>query len=265
VSSATRGTVTSVSDDGTLRLFAPADGLTSSLGLHIDATRNRLLVAGADFAAVSDPHVPGEAMLAIHDLATGKRLHLVDLSSLRPGRHLANDVTVDPDGTAYVTDSLAPMIYQVTIDGTASVLVEDPRLGGADIALNGIEYLPSGHLLVAHSSGRTLYRIPLDAPTRMIEVRLSEPIAADGLLLHPDGSVVTPAPFHPAVLQLRSFDGWASARVVARHPTTPEATTTTAALRDRAVYALNARFTEMGNDRPVAVFEIFRAHLPEGH
>jgi sugar lactone lactonase YvrE len=186
----------------------------------------------------------------------------VDLAALRPhGRHLANDVTVDPAGNAYVTDSLSPLIYKVTPDGRASVLVEDPRLTGEGIGLNGIEYLPGGDLLVAQSSGHTLYRIPLDAPEQLAEVRLSEPLAADGLLLLPDGAVVTPAPFHPAVLELRSDDGWASARVTRRHPTTPEVTTTTAALRDGAVYALNAHFAEMGGPQPVEAFEIFRVGL----
>jgi sugar lactone lactonase YvrE len=218
-----------------------------------------VLGAGADVAAVGDPRVRGEAKLAIHDLGTGQRLHLVDLAALRPqDRHLANDVAVDRDGNAYVTDSLAPLIYKVTPDGRASVLVEDPRLAGEGIGLNGIEYLPSGDLLVSLASARTLYRVPLDAPERPAEVRLSEPLAADGLLLLPDGAVVTPAPFHPAVLELRSDDGWASARVTRRHPTTPEVTTTTATLRDRAVYALNAHFAQMGGPQPVATFEIFR-------
>jgi sugar lactone lactonase YvrE len=262
VSSAGRGSVTAVHDDGSLQQFAASDGITSSLGLQIDAVRGRLLVAGADFAAVGNPRVTGEAKLAIHDLETGQRLHLVDLAALRPrGRHLANDVTVDPDGNAYVTDSLSPVIYKVAPDGQADVFVDDPRLSGEGIGLNGIEYLPSGHLLVSMASGRTLYRIPLDAPQQLAEVRLSEPVAADGLLLLPDGSVVTPAPFHPAVLELRSDDGWASARVSRRHLTTPEATTTTATLRDGAVYALNAHFAEMGGPQPVATFEIFRADL----
>jgi sugar lactone lactonase YvrE len=262
VSSAARGTVTAVHDDGSLEEFAAADGITSSLGLHIDAAHGRLLVAGADFAAVSDTEVTGEAKLAIHDIGTGRRLHLVDLGALRPrDRHLANDVAVDADGNAYVTDSLSPLIYKVTPDGQASVLLEDQRLTGEGIGLNGIEYLPGGDLLVSLASARTLYRVPLDAPERLTEVRLSEPMAADGLLLLPDGAVVTPAPFHPAVLELRSDDGWASARVTRRHPTTPGATTTTAALRDGAAYALNAHFAEMGGPQPVGTFEIFRVDL----
>jgi hypothetical protein len=266
VSSAARGTVTAVHDDGSLEPFAPADGITSSLGLHIDAARDRLLVAGADFAAVGDPEVTGEAKLAIHDLAGGRRLHLVDLAAVHPrGRHLANDVAVDPAGNAYVTDSLAPVIYKVTPEGRASVFVEDPRLVGEGIGLNGIEYLPSDHLLVSMASARTLYRVPLDAPRRPTEVRLSEPLAADGLLLLPDGAVVTPAPFHPAVLELRSDDDWASARVTRRHATALEATTTTAALRDGAVYALNSRFAQMGGPQPVATFEIFRVDLDAEH
>lgn len=40
-------------------------------------------------------------------------------------RNFANDVTLAPDGTVFVTDSFSPVVYKVNPDGTASVLVMD--------------------------------------------------------------------------------------------------------------------------------------------
>jgi sugar lactone lactonase YvrE len=264
VSSVARGSITAVHDDGSHETFVPGQGVTSSIGIHIDDARNRLLVVAADFAAVRDPNVRGEAKLAIYDLGSGEQIDLVDLAAVRPqGRHLANDLTVDPEGIVYVTDSFSPVIYQVTPDGTASVLVEDSRLGGGGVSLNGIEYHPDGYLLVAVQSARELYRIPLDTPGSLTQVRLSEPIAGDGLFLRPDGSLVVADPFHPGVLELITDDGWESARIGGRTRTAPELSTTTTTLRDGAVYALNAHFQDKGGVQPVPAFEIFRADLSE--
>lgn len=262
VSSVTRGSVATVHDNGVHQSFISGAEITSSIGIHIDKARDRLLVAAADFAAVSDPKVKGEAKLAVYDLASGERKHLVDLARLRPqSRHLANDVTTGPDGTAYVTDSLAPVIYQVTTDGEASVLVEDDRLAvQQELGLNGIEYHPDGYLLVAMS--KTLYRVPLDAPEELTEVQLSQPTYVDGLELQPNGNLVVAAPFAPAVLELSSDDSWRSARIVGRVATPGKVFVTNTTRRTGAIYAINTHFAEIGGDQLVKTFEIFRVELP---
>ena len=262
VSSAATGTVSSIDDDGTLTPFAD-DGLTSTLGTHLDSERGRLLVTGADFGAVSDPATPGEAKLAIYDLQSGRLDHLVDLAGLGgPGRHLANDVTVDPQGNAYVTDSLAPVIYRVTPDGQASVFTQDPRfVPTTALGLNGIAYHPDGHLLAAVAE--TLYRIPLDAPQTATEVALPTPISSDGLMLLPGGDLVIAAPLRPAIVRLASADDWRSATVVAELATAADDLTTNTTLRGDDIYAVNARLGGLIQGATVPSFDIIRWDLVE--
>jgi sugar lactone lactonase YvrE len=268
VGSVTMGTITEIGDDGVHRPFIEDEGLVGSIGIHIDTANGRLLVANSDLTAALDPARPGQAKLGIYDLENGARLHMVDLGALLPdGRHFANDVTVGPDGTAYVTDSFSPVIYRVDLDGNAAVLVEDERLSAEPFGLNGIEYHPDGYLLAAIMSRQSMVRVPLDAPGELSEVTLSEPIVGDGLTLRPDGtlvvvgsSVAEDGSSVPEVVVLSSSDGWSTAEVASRAaaPTQP----TTAALRGEAVYAVNPHFDGLGGEDPVPVFEIFRVDFP---
>ena len=266
VSSVTTGRITVVTDDGIHRTLVEDSALQAAIGIHIDRRDGRLLVANSDLAAVQGGS-RGLAKLGIYDLESGERLLMVDLGGLRPeGRHFANDVTVAPDGTAYVTDSFTPVIYQVSPEGEVSVLVEDERLGTEGFGLNGIDYHPDGYVLAAVAGRRALVRVPLDAPAELETVELSEPFAADGLLLRENGDLVAVATTGQGeeqeneTLVLRSDDGWSSARVVARAPA-PGATT--AAERDGAIYVVNPHFGGLGGDEPVPVFEIYRVR-PDG-
>jgi len=116
VGSLTQGTVFAVADDGTVTPFATSDNLAmGSVGIHIDKSTNRLLVAHSNPLVLGDAEVIGVAQLGIYDLATGEELHFVDLTALGAlgGRFFANDVTSDADGNAYVTNSLSTVIYKV--------------------------------------------------------------------------------------------------------------------------------------------------------
>lgn len=269
VSSVTTGRITVVEDDGTLRPFVEDPEVAGSIGIHIDGENGRLLVASSDVDVFRDPSAPGRAELGVYDLASGERLHLLDLAALRPeGRHFANDMTATPDGTVYLTDTLSPVVYRVAPSGEVSVLVDDPRLAGDEgIALNGIDWHPDGYLLAAAVGRRTLVRIPPEAPEELAEVELPEPLAADGLVLGPDGTLVAVATtFDPdgesrsEVLWMRSADGWRSAEIVGR---APAGGATTAALRDGEVYVVNPHFEAMGGPEPHPSFELYRVG-PEG-
>lgn len=263
VSSATTGSVTAVDDDGSLSTFADGERVTSSLGTTLDRRRGshgRLLVTGANFAAVADDKVKGEAKLAIYDLKTGHLDHLVNLARLLPmGRHLANDVTIDHRGNAYITDSLSPAIYKVTPAGKASVLTVNPRFRATGtLGLNGIAYVPRGYLLVAMGEQNTLYRVPLSNPDEATEVLLPRSIDGDGLTLLPGGDLVVAAPLESAVLRLASSDDWHSARVVAQARTTKDALTTNTTQRGAHVYGVNAHLNKVGSQNPWPSFEIFK-------
>jgi len=229
-------------------------------------------VAASDVRAVFDSTVGGSAALGIYDLASGRRLHLVELGSLLPdARHFANDVAVDADGNAYITDSLSPVIYRVTPDGKASIFVRDTLLGGRGFGMNGIDYDPRGFLLVAMDQQRALYRIPIAAPDSLARVQLGEPLAADGMVLRPGGQLVAVAATFPGggpreeeLVELASDDGWHSARIAARAPLDASVSPTTVALRDGAAYVIQAHLSGMGQAEPVQTFEIVRVPLSAG-
>lgn len=259
ISSITRGTVTSVEDDGSWSVFIEDPDIVSSIGIHIDDARGRLLVASSDASTIGSGG--GPAMLGAYDLESGDRIFMVDLAAVGPGEgHFANDVAVGPDGTAYVTDSLQPVIYAVTPDGEASVFVQGGALTEGGF-LNGIDYHPGGFLLVAQAGAGALLRVDLGEEPEVTIVSLPEPVGADGLTLTPEGALVVVAPVDDGseTLLLESSDGWASATIAGRQPVATNATT--AAVRDGSVYVLDARFGDMGGPEPAPHFDISRVPL----
>lgn len=267
VSSVTQGTVTAVRDGGSTETVAPAVEGAGAIGIHIDGELDRLLVAHADLGVFQSPESRGMARLGVYDLATGARIHLVELGALRPeGRHFANDVTVGSDGTAYVTDSFSPVIYAVTPQGEASVLVEDERLVAEPIGLNGIDHHPDGYLIVAVAGRGALVKVPLDDPSALADVSLPEPLGADGLVFMEDGTLAAVAyedveDETADIVWLRSDDDWVSAAVIGR---APAASATTATVREGSVYAVDPHFATMGAGEPHPVFEILRVEPGAG-
>ncbi|PRY10653.1 hypothetical protein CLV24_11372 [Pontibacter ummariensis] len=233
VSSAYEGTVGTVSYSGSYSPFITDERLIASLGLEVDEARKRVLVAGADpgIAAGSSPATAGQtAVLGIYDLKTGAPLHFVDLAALRPDpSHFANDIALDKQGNAYVTDSFSPVIYKVDRAGNATVFYEYESLTTPQGAfgLNGIAYHPAGYLLVTHSANNALYRIPLNSPADITRVQLDTPLESpDGLLLSENGKqlvVVNNAGGQDPgrVLSFKSENRWDSATLADSFETGP--------------------------------------------
>lgn len=224
---------------GEVSEFIVDDDLSSSVGIHIDAARDRLLVANSTAEVFMNPRERGIAQLAAYDLETGERLFLVDLGALFPnGRHFANDVTTDADGNAYVTDSFSPIIYRVDPEGSAEIFLQSPNFTGPFIGLNGIDVHPDGYLLAC--SGGRIFRIDLNTDTpEAVEVALEAPLQIDGLAVSAEGvgyAVVSGSP--QRIVRLVSEDDWASAAVDASVNTNNAATTL--ALVGEEVYYINA-------------------------
>lgn len=115
VSSVTVGDIGQVTDDGKYSVFASATNaggtryITSTTGVYVDAARNRVLATAANLTAGR------VARLLNFNRDNGQLLSDVDLVPVRPsGNHFASDIALDAQGTAYVTDSFAPIIYKVT-------------------------------------------------------------------------------------------------------------------------------------------------------
>jgi sugar lactone lactonase YvrE len=95
--------------------------IPSVTGIEADEATNRLLVAVTDLEK--------KGWLGIYDLTTGDNLAFVDFVPLLPNdpEHFINDIAVDTAGNAYVTDSLAGVIYRVDPAGNATIFLEDER------------------------------------------------------------------------------------------------------------------------------------------
>lgn len=249
VTSLKHGTVSVVRGDGSTRTLVDDPALIETIGLQVDVARGRILVASADqgLGDRTSPATAGRtAGLGVYSLRTGERIAYVDLAAVASdgGGHFANDIAVAPDGTAYVTDTAAGIVYRVDRSGRASVLVRDGRLtfpGG--FGANGIVYR-AGVLLVGNYSAGTLWRIPVARPAELRQVRLDGGVVgADGITLEADGSliVVTNALSGEAtdkVVELRLSRDWTSARVVESR-IWPDRVPTTAAAARGTVWVLS--------------------------
>ena len=110
--------------------------------------------------------------------------------------------------------------------------------------LNGIEFHPSGYLLVADSTSGDLYKVPLAKPASLTKVKLPEPVTgADGIVFHPDGClIVVRNDASRSVIALKSSDDWVTAKVDARGQFGTQGTT--AAVKDGSVYVVQPFFAD---------------------
>ncbi|MFF9640023.1 hypothetical protein [Kitasatospora aureofaciens] len=266
------GTVSAVALDGSVRTLVQDPALTEIAGLRIDPVHRRVLVTDLDngIGERSSAATLGKiAGIGAYDLDTGRRLFYTDLAAVAGdgGSHLANDIAVAPDGTAYVTDSFAPVVYRVDPNGTGSVLLRDDRLTPAPgtYGLNGIVYR-EGHLILGKWDDGTLWRVPLRDPAGLRPVRIADGGALlhlDGIAARPDGTIagVTNAFFgtgRDAEVELRSDDHWRTARLTAVRPSvdaTPTAVTTGPA---GVLYQLSGGLADANAGHPGDAFTLRR-------
>ncbi len=212
VSSASTGAITRVNTDGSNTTFIDASVFkgNASFGLAIDDTNNRLL------AVSSNLQDPTHARLFIFDKTTGETLHEVDLAVLTPGLSFANDVTVDNNGNAYVTNSDQGVIYKVTLDGSASIFFQDdsfaPSSPATESGFNGIAFHSNGYLLLAHSATNKIYKLALTEGAMPQEITLPTDYLSgpDGIAIANNKLIVINNTGLPFVSQFNSSDDWSS-------------------------------------------------------
>jgi sugar lactone lactonase YvrE len=176
--------------DGGLRRFtAEGDELFGVFGLAIDEAAGVLWAATSAVPAMRGfaPEQDGTAALAEIDLGSGVVRRIVPVVR-RTGdlhSHVLGDLTVASDGSVFVTDSGAPLLWRLAPGGNAlESFVEHPDF----LSLQGIALPAAGVAVLAdHASG--LLRV--DLATRQV-FRLEAPlnttlIGLDGLCLAPDG------------------------------------------------------------------------------
>ncbi|MFI1280213.1 SMP-30/gluconolactonase/LRE family protein [Streptomyces sp. NPDC020858] len=170
-------------------VFLPSgtDGRRTANGLRVDAL-GRLWVTDSTTG------------VAVYDTSTGARLAHFEVADGAPA-HFVNDLTLTPDGAAYLTDSIRGVIYRVGPEQLAAgsgVLTEAydltpalrPRPAGA-FNLNGIVSDRAGrYLLTVDMTAGDLYRVDLrTGAVRRVALTGGDLKAADGLDLSPDGTL----------------------------------------------------------------------------
>lgn len=257
LSSVTEGTIHAVFDDGTLKPFIEDEEFYLTAGIEIDHINNRLLVT-------NNTEFYEQAMLGAYDLGTGERIFMADLSAqYHAASYLANDVAVDANGIAYVTDTSNTVIYRVDMDGTASIFIEDPTLD----QINGIVAHPDGYLILG-AYNHQLLKIPLGEP-EVIPIELTDDIRfeiTDGIILHPDGSLIMVTFPRSKIYRLSSNDDWASANLVAVSTDHYAGYGTTVALRGKNVYVIHSSLNYWQDVNPTdkKFYKIVRVDFEEG-
>lgn len=178
VSSTTDGTVFRGRDsDEPLQPFlAPGgDGRTTAIGLEVDG-QGHLFVAGG-----------GTGFVFVYDAYTGE---LIARLSGGSSPTFINDITVDKDGVAYITDSMSPVIYRARPNGAGGYTIErwlelagTPIVYVAGFNLNGIQVSSnSRYLFTIQSNTGKIFRIEI-ATKEIVQVDVGGALfmAGDGV------------------------------------------------------------------------------------
>jgi sugar lactone lactonase YvrE len=205
-----------------LEVFSPggADGRSIATGMFF--ANNRLVVAGRQ-----------TGLMFVYDSKTGNLISKLD-NGLRTGQTFLNDTTFAPDGSAYVTDSINPVLYRLALtstgqyelqeflrfEGTPVTYVNTP--GAEGINVNGIVATADGrYLIIGKRNENKLFRVDLKSreivPVNMPSGMLNTP---DGLFL--EGTTLYVAQNVPksiAVVKLSSDFSQAELERTINHPT----------------------------------------------
>ncbi|KAI5403381.1 hypothetical protein KIW84_050812 [Lathyrus oleraceus] len=207
-------TISSISDAGIIENLISDTSLPKNVtvvGITVDSRNNRVL---AVIHAVK-PLPPFNA-LAAYDLKSGNRLFLSPLPTNEEA--LANNVAVDYNDNAYVTNSIGNYIWKVNVKGEASIFSKSPRFTEhpvdrdtpySYIGLNGIAYVSSGdYLLVVQSNTGKVFKVDADDGTAR-HVLLNEDLTRpDGVVFRSDGVVLVVSPQANKLWLLKSNNGW---------------------------------------------------------
>jgi sugar lactone lactonase YvrE len=180
--------------EGTLRRLTPeGDALFGVFGLAIDEDHGTLWAATSAVPAMHGfaADMDGTAALAEIDLNSGEVRRTIPVVRAKGDQqsHVLGDLTLGPDGTIYLPDSGAPVVWQLPPGGKAlEPFAESPEFMSAQ----GAVVLPGGTALVVSDYPSGLLRV--DVRTRAVHRLVPPPDAAlgglDGLVLAPNGDIL---------------------------------------------------------------------------
>jgi len=259
LSSLNAGPIIKIAHDGTYQPFTNGEPYPmSTAGLEIDDKHNRLLVAAFNGMELYDnnPATKGVSNLRIYNLKSGKMEKDINLSSLVPDAkaYFANDVAVDNEGNAYISDWYAGVVYKVEMNGTPSIFWKNNT--GISGGANGLDFHPDGYLLVSLVSvnEKGLYvdygLIKIPTHNSKLAKKVDIPNAGfrgfDGMVVTDNGHVVGvtndgKTPGGNSFVSLSSKTNWDSAEVI--NSISIAASTTVAVTPDSENYIINQNFT----------------------
>lgn len=178
-----RGNVESGPKEAQVFLEPETDGRMTAIGLEVDE-KGWLFIAGGD-----------TGLIFVYDTESADLIHRLDTPDAEAT--FLNDVAVTPDGDAYFTDSMRPVLFRVTSTGDG-VSEAEPWLNfegtpagyEEGFNFNGIDATEDGRYLVAvQSNTGELFRIDTESK-EVVEINLGGKTLTngDGLLL--DGRTV---------------------------------------------------------------------------
>lgn len=206
----------------------------ATLGFSIDSKRNRVVVT------ISDLLGHKYSAVAAYDLGNWSRLFLTQLSG--PGdKSMADDVAVDAEGNAYITDINKAKIWKVGVTGEYLSKIESPLFSPTvwyhNLAtLNGIVYHPKGYLLVSHTTTGNLFKVDIknDNEVKMVKMMGKSLSFTDGLeLLSANRLVVTG---NPRISMVGSNDDWETATILEKAAVVKHRLATAVTVKDGKVY-----------------------------
>lgn len=218
--------------------FEPTGQPLQLSGAKVDPTNRRLWVCASDIGRMWGG-------VLVFDVDSGEQIGTYELSR----RGICNDVAVDHEGVAYVTDSFQPVIYRVDLrDGSSAEFIRDVQLAAPDgrMGLNGIAISPDGeHIIGGFTSPSKLFVSPRTGG-EVHEIALSgDPFApaddphfigADGIVFVDDRLYV----IHDGGVQEVTFTspGYRAGTVKARR--VPEPGLSTATVADGELYVVKS-------------------------
>lgn len=185
------------------RFTAPDETLFGMFGLVVDETRNALWVAMTALPEMQDytEEMKGHAALAEFNLATSELRRVIPL----PGdsqEHGLGDIVLAKNGTLYLSDSKAPIIWELA-PGEEELFkfVESPLFS----SLQGMVIVDRTLIVADYDNGLFAVDLARDGAVRALgRPQNTTLVGIDGLTLLPDGIAATQNGVDPQrVLRLR--------------------------------------------------------------
>ncbi|MBI4751179.1 MAG: SMP-30/gluconolactonase/LRE family protein [Acidobacteria bacterium] len=180
---------------GKVTEFVPSgqDGLGPVIGLKVDPKR-RWLWACSAWEKRGDAPVGGDGGVFRYDLKTGRLLQKYELKN-QPVAHFLNDLALDSQGGAFVTDSETSSVYVIRPGKSElELFVQSPEL----IYPNGLALTPDGkQLFVAQYDGIILVDVKTKKLSRLTHPETVTVAGIDGLSLNGRSLIAVQNSFEP--------------------------------------------------------------------